>query len=407
MALQRPLLCALSLSLGTAIALGLARFSYALLLGPMRTDLGWSYLLAGGMNTANALGYFLGALLTPVLLRKLGNSGVIIGGALASALFMLLPGLVQASNPLLLFRLLAGMASATIFIGGGVLASRLASLHTGKAGLLLGLFYGGTGLGISLSALLLPPVMAMAPANGAAHGWQWAWMALALLCLLCTAAMFPSVRLLSHLPVMQEGPAASTATNVSVTDAGGWTLARMLAFALAGYFMFGVGYIGYMTFIVAMLREQGMTADTVMLFYTLLGVAVLASPRIWAGMLDKYKGGQALAILNGLLGLATLLPVLSAHAAVVFVSGLMFGGIFLSAVASTTALVRHNLPQASWPAGIAAFTTAFASGQVLGPTITGWIADGAGGLQRGLAFSALALLLGALLAWRQRALMPS
>jgi hypothetical protein len=37
---------------------------------------------------------------------------------------------------------------------------------------------------------------------------------------------------------------------------------RPLAFGLAGYTMFGLGYIGYMTFIVTLLREQGMAAGT-------------------------------------------------------------------------------------------------------------------------------------------------
>ena len=55
---------ALALSLGAAVSLGITRFAYALLLPPMRADLGWSYSLAGAMNTVNALGYLLGALLT-------------------------------------------------------------------------------------------------------------------------------------------------------------------------------------------------------------------------------------------------------------------------------------------------------------------------------------------------------
>jgi MFS family permease len=75
-----------------------------------------------------------------------------------------------------------------------------------------------------------------------------------------------------------------------------------------------------------------------------------------------------------------------------------------SVVASTTALVRHNLPPAQWALGISAFTIVFAAGQMVGPTVVGWIADGPGGLPRGLVFSAGALWLGALLAWRQRAL---
>jgi len=82
----------------------------------------------------------------------------------------------------------------------------------------------------------------------------------------------------------------------------------------------------------------------------------------------------------------------------------LFGGVFLSVVASTTALVRHNLPAAAWPAGIAAFTIVFAAGQIVGPTLVGWVADGAGGLARGLVLSAGVLAFGALLASRQRAL---
>jgi predicted MFS family arabinose efflux permease len=168
--------------------------------------------------------------------------------------------------------------------------------------------------------------------------------------------------------------------------------------------MFGVGYIGYMTFVIALLKEHGMAAPVITMFYAILGLAVVASSRIWAGMLDHFKGGQSLAILNGLLALATLLPVLTATPVAVFASGLLFGAVFLSVVASTTALVRHNLPPQAWSAGISVFTTVFAFGQIVGPSVVGWISDGGGGLQRGLVFSAAALALGAVLGSRQRAL---
>ena len=59
---------------------------------------------------------------------------------------------------------------------------------------------------------------------------------------------------------------------------------------------------------------------------------------------------------------------------------------------------------AAWPGGIAAFTIVFAAGQIVGPSVVGWVADGAGGLVRGFVWSAAALALGALLAWRQRPL---
>jgi MFS family permease len=101
---------------------------------------------------------------------------------------------------------------------------------------------------------------------------------------------------------------------------------------------------------------------------------------------------------------ATLLPAFTNSWPLVLASGLVFGGVFLSVVASTTAIVRHNLPASQWAAGISAYTIVFAAGQIVGPTIVGWIADGPGGLARGLVFSAVALWVGAALAWRQKAL---
>ncbi|MBB5610684.1 putative MFS family arabinose efflux permease [Janthinobacterium sp. S3M3] len=93
--LPHPLATALALSLAAAIALGLTRFSYGLLLPSMRDDLGWTYLLAGSMNTYNALGYFLGALVTPLLMRRVGVWRLLVAASLLAALFMLASGAGQ------------------------------------------------------------------------------------------------------------------------------------------------------------------------------------------------------------------------------------------------------------------------------------------------------------------------
>ena len=392
---------AVALSLGAAISLGITRFAYGLLLPPMRADLGWSYTLAGAMNTVNALGYLLGALVTPGLMRRYGPQRLLLVGAVLASVFMGLSGFFTAAGPLLAQRLLAGGTSAWVFIAGGLLAARLGTAHPSRAGLLLGLYYGGTGWGIVLSALLVPATLAWAAGAGVLHGWAWAWWALALACGLATVVLAWPARVLPREAVAVVATAADAHAQSAVPvfrwGAMGW--------ALAGYGMFGVGSPGYNTFVVALLREQGASGTAVTVFYALLGVAVLASSRIWAGLLDRHHGGGALARLCALLALATMLPALTSAWPVVLASGLVFGGVFLSVVASTTALVRHNLPQAVWAAGISAFTIVFAAGQIVGPTVVGWIADGPGGLARGLVFSAAALLVGAGLAWRQKPLL--
>jgi len=385
---------ALALSLAAAVSLGITRFAYGLLLPPMRTDLGWSYALAGAMNTSNAVGYLLGALLTPVLLRRASPASILLYGSLSASLLMAASGLFTDTAVWLAQRLLAGIASALVFVTGGLLAARLGATEPQRGGLLIGIYYGGTGIGICLSALVLPCVMQLA--QGSAHVWAWGWAALALLCLAATALLRWPVARLAQL-------ARSNGAGVAPPPAAGRMPLGRFGFALAAYAMFGAGYIGYMTFVVALLREQGQSSAGITAFYFLLGLAVLVSPRLWARLLDRFRDGRPLALLNALLGVAALLPALSDAWPLVFASGLLFGALFLSVVASTTALVRHNLPPAQWAAGISAFTIVFAAGQIVGPTVVGWISDGAGGLERGFVVSALALWVGAALALRQRA----
>jgi len=386
---------ALALSLGAAVSLGLARFSYALLLGPMRADLGWSYFTAGAMNTGNAAGYLLGALLMPRAIARFGPRAALVAGGVVTAGLLALHGAVSSNLLLALLRLLSGAASAATFVAGGLLAARLGSRAAPRVspGLVLGLYYGGTGLGIVVSAFLVPafagPVI---DATGAAspHAWQPAWLALGAVAAAMTGLM-----------------AAGTPADAPASAAASARLPvpwRRLGWTLAGYFLFGLGYIGYMTFIVTLLREQQLGPDAITAFYVTLGLGVVASSWLWADLLQRWHGGAPMAVLNALLATATALPVLSAHPVAVFASGALFGAVFLSVVASTTALVRHNLPVAAWPGGITGFTIVFAVGQIAGPSVVGLIADGPGGLARGLAISAAALALGALLALGQRPL---
>jgi predicted MFS family arabinose efflux permease len=385
--------------MAAAVSLGITRFAYALLLPPMREDLSWTYTLAGSMNTFNALGYLIGALLTPRILSQWGAVRVLIGGALMASLLMVATGFFSEASILLIQRLLAGMASAAVFVSGGLLAARLGTHLPAQSGLLLGIYYGGTGLGISLSAVLVPVAMDSATQNGQLHAWAWAWWALGLACFAMTVLLFFIRRsMLQFMPEVNASTSIDSQAEKRVRKMHWpeWT------FGLTAYGLFGVGYIGYMTFVVAVLREQGANASQITFFYAMLGLGVLASSRVWANLLNRYQGGQALSILSALLSVATVIPALTSAWPLMMVSGILFGGVFLSVVASTTAMVKHNLAPSQWAAGISVFTVVFAAGQIVGPTVVGWIADGPGGLQRGLVFSAAALLLGALLAWQQK-----
>ena len=399
---------ALALALGAAVSLGLARFSYALLLPPMRADLGWSYLTSGAMNTVNAAGYLAGALLTVSWLKRHAARRVFLWGSGIAGVMLIAHGLVIGDAALYVLRFITGVASAATFIAGGLLAARLASgpVSTKKgepdprarsrpgvdSGLVLGVYYGGTGIGIVASALLVPLLIA-SDGTHASHDWQHAWFGLGIAALLATVVMAAGTPRLDA-----EAGAAKSGLPFAVRD---------FAFGLFAYFLFGLGYIGYMTFVITLLREMQLSSVLITSFYIALGIAVLVSSWLWARLLHKSRGGEAMTLLDALLAIATLLPVLSAHPVAVFASGILFGAVFLSVVASTTALVRHNLEPAAWSAGISAFTIVFAAGQIVGPTLIGWVADGSLGLRGGLACSAGVLALAAIVAWLQKPLRPT
>lgn len=399
---QQPIATAFALALGAAISLGLARFSYALLLPFMREDLGWTYMIAGSMNTANAGGYFIGALFCPWTFRKISAPKIFITSALLTSLLLGMSGAVTDTITLFLLRLFAGIFSAFVFVGGGILAAQLANLHHSKSGLILGIYYGGTGIGIVLACLITPIAVDWSIHKQFNHIWQLGWWALAFIgCLLTLLLAKPSLSIL---------------TSHSVKDSSQSTAISTYGKIVFAYFCFGMGYIGYMTFVIALLKQIGMSTQLINIFYAILGCCVMASSKLWAKMLDAYKGGKSLSTLNGLLAFATLIPALidGRHSAnqtldlfsigAIYFSGVIFGACFLSAVASTTAFVKHNLPQSQWISGITVFTITFAIGQVIGPTLTGWISDQFGSLSIGLALSSCILLIGSLVAYQQQPL---
>ncbi len=401
---EHPLLTALALAFGAAITLGISRFAYALFLPLMRTDLNWSYLTAGNMNTGNAIGYFIGAMSSAWAFSKVGLRRPFLWMLILTIVIMFLTGFVENAIVIFIFRFLLGFCSGYIFIAGGVLATQLSSQHTHHSGLILGIYYGGVGGGILLSSLLVNPFHDWAQSDGFVHPWQIAWIGMALI------SLFLFLLLMKPVIAMSEVPEISVLSKEQIHP-------RRSFWIGSGYFLYGIGHVGYMTFVIAMLRELGFTGGSINLFYGLIGLFMMLSSRLWARLLDKSKGGEAMGLVNLILAIACFVPTILAfldnnidqkmgpnNLTLFFVmsSAMLFGSSFVVAVASTTAFVKHNYPKNQWSIGIRFFTILFATGQIIGPFLIGFIADHLGGLRVGLLVSTIILLTASLLAYRQK-----
>jgi predicted MFS family arabinose efflux permease len=380
----RAFLIALGLAFGPTVALGFARFAYALLLPAMRAELNWTYSLSGGINTANALGYLIGALLATPIMRMFGTKIAFIAALFGTALALVGLGISDNYVWLILARGLAGIGGAIIFIAGGALTAHAASNAPPRlAGIMLTTYYAGAGFGIFLSGISLPFALA------ANTNWRTLWVILGLASLVVS--------------LISSHTALGLKTHQTQTSRAGTWSARGLMLPLLAYACFALGYIAYMTFSVAFIKTNGATTLQIAIFWATLGLAAMLAPSVWSVPITRWRGARGMGTAMTSLAFGAGLPLISSQFVVMLISAVSFGGSFLSVVASTTALARRNLPASAWNAGIALFTVVFAAGQSFGPLISGALSDGAGGLRSGLAWSAGVLALGAVIAFAQPA----
>jgi predicted MFS family arabinose efflux permease len=381
-----PVLVAAGLAAGPAVVLGIARFAYGLLLPGMRADLHWSFAQAGTINTANALGYLAGAMITPRVTARTGRGVAFLGGMAVVVAALLATGLASGFGALLALRVLAGVAGALVFIGGLDLAAWLGHGRSStRAAVLLGVYVGGAALGIVLSGMVVPPILALA---GPGAGWRIGWLALAVLSLAGLVAARWAAGMVAAPPMARRGEGA------------GWPARRFVP-SIVAYTLFGVGYISYITFVVALLVHEGMSSVLVGSFWVLLGVASLLSVPLWGRALGRLRGGRGPALVLAVVSVGAALPLLGGGAVTAMASALVFGGAFLAVVTSFAAVVRDALPAPQWGPAIAALTAVFALGQCVGPVLTGLLSDVAGGVGFGLGLSAAVLGLAALIALAQ------
>ena len=375
----------LILSLTPTLGLGIARFAYSLVLPDMRDSLAWSYSAAGFMNTINAAGYLAGALIAAGLVKRFGLSAVVRWGTVAAVASLALCALSGNFIVLSFARLLAGVGAAVGFVASGALAATIAQSRPERANFLLSLFYAGPGLGILLSGLIAPFMLrAFGPGS-----WWIVWWAMTLL----SAIMI--------LPLLLTRFDAST--GLAETTSMRFAIRPVLVY-LAGYFLFGAGYIAYMTFMIAYVRDAGGGAAAQSAFWCLIGLSAFVTPWVWRRVLAQNSGGRSTAIILTVNAIGAALPLFGHSVALLAISALVFGVSFFAVVGSTTAFVRFNYPHAAWPTAIAALTISFGIGQTLGPVVTGAITDALGSLSYALNAGAAMLALGALAAAFQRKL---
>src|SRR5690606_37732605 len=175
---------------------------------------------------------------------------------------------------------------------------------------------------------------------------------------------------------------------------------------LVSYFIFGLGYIAYMSFMFSWVRQHaGHTtrlAATTAVMWGLLGIMTLLSPLIWARLFNGRQDGKPMSAALFALMRGAALPLLQPDLAGIWISAVLVGASVFMVPSAVTGFVKSNLARPAWGNAMAIATSLFAIGQTIGPAACGWISDMAGSLSVGLGISAMMLLLAGLLALLQK-----
>jgi predicted MFS family arabinose efflux permease len=385
---DRPWLVLAGLALGVTVTNGFARFAYGLLLPAMKAEMGWTYAQAGWLNTANALGYIGGALLTMLLIRSVPPTRLFAIGMVTTTLALLATGLNAALWWQTLWRIAAGVLGAMSFSTAGALAAGLFQGDMRRNALAIAILFGtGGGLGIVLAGAALPLMLdAWGPAS-----WPQGWLVIGAISLCCVPL---SLWAASQL----HAPAQARQDNASPLP-----VRRMLP-ELAGYAGFGLGYIVYLTFLSAWMTEQRASAEFIALVWVVLGTCICLSPFVWRRVFARHASGLPLALILICIAIGSALAVVLPNGPVLLVSAVVFGLSVFMAPGAVTNFARHNLPQQAWGRAISVFTLVFAVAQTAGPYGAGLVGDWFGNIGVSLLAAAGLLLIGAVLALLQRPL---
>ena len=350
--------------------MGIGRFAFTPILPMMQEDAGVSIAAGAWLASANYLGYLLGAL--SVMAVPIPAERAIRGGLVTIALATLGMGVSDRFAIWIVLRALAGIASAWVLICTS--AWCLQRLEALRRPVLESTVFAGVGAGIALAGAACLAFMRLHTTSARA------WIVFGVGSLLVTLAIWP---------VFGAADRATVSAGLRPRPELAWN-AEWLRLTLC-YGAFGFGYIIPATFLPVMARQAITDPAVFGLSWPIFGAAAVASTLL-AGRVRRLVTNRRLWIASHLvMALGVALPVIRPGIAATMLAALGVGGTFM-----VTTMVgmqeAREVAGARATALMAAMTSAFALGQIIGPIIASYLHGADGSFSAGLLIACGALL---------------
>lgn len=364
---------------------GLARFTYGVMLPSLRRDLGLDYFASGSLNAIHLAGYLIGTLLAPSLARRLpawrmarAAHLIVAAGAIICAIApaAATAGFIVLAPGRLITGIGAGLAIvATFVIVFEAVSARERPLVSAVAW--SGLNVGIIGSGLSVGFLLDSEI-----------GWRAAFAFAALVALVLAFAFPPR-----HLRI--ERGASGFAAGEAPAPTRMFS-ARWLFLSLA-YLCFGVAYVAYSTFAGVRLAAIDASYFTIGATWTVLGLTSMVGSFATIPILNAERVKRIalfIALSFGALGSF----VASGNSAFLAIAGAALVGLGLASVPTiVSAYARDRSEAQTYPRAFSIVSAFLGVGQLIGPAAGGAMGDQFGSVVIPV-FAAAVFALGALLA---------
>lgn len=363
---------------GMVVVMGIGRFAFTPILPLMQRDLGVSNTLAGWLAGLNYLGYLLGAAICTITPQLIRSRTVASSALLLSIATTFLMSLTVSEFWWSVLRLVGGFVSAVMFViisaeVGGTLIKR-------GHGHWVGAIYGGIGLGIALSGLIVFQLDKIG-------GWDAAWTGMGIIAVI--AAVFACYGIIWGQSGIYKAEAPSGLAKPTGNLGRIWILNT-------AYFLEGMGYIVTATFIVAIIAATPGLKAFASYSWVFVGLAAVPSTIFWPYLARRIGNKKALLAAYALQAAGIMISVHAVSVIEVMFAALSFGGTFLGIVALTLSEGNMRIGNDGGRAA-AILTVSFSIGQMIGPIIAGKLADYQNSFALPLSLAALCVILGGIL----------
>lgn len=357
------------------VTVGVARFSYSLLIPIMQDGAALTDSGSGWLATTNFMGYMSGVFLAASMhnlqhkyqLHRL----YLILSVLTSAAMVLTTDMITWA----VLRYIAGACASGGFIiaSGLILKWLVKNNHRAE----LGIHFAGAGVGIIFTSLLVEAMLIIS-AN-----WQLQWLALAVMAAIVAIPAW----------LWMPRPLADAQAEGAAKDTPPSKLFKTLM--MLAYFCAGYGYAVSSTFIVDLVEGTEGLQGQGGLAFILVGLAATPAALIWDRIARRTGYLKALLAAYILNAIGIILPALNDSLPTVIISALLFGGTFIACVSLVLTMAGKFYP--SNPAKfMGKMTLAYGAAQIIAPVTTGYLVEAFSSYDIGLYLSAAVVMIGTL-----------